>query len=248
MTDCLATAEPLYRRILRALRSDILEGHLRPGMRLPSESELGQRFSVSRITVRQAVGALQNEGLIHTAQGRGSFVSHPKAYQDISRLQGFAEQMGQHGYRVSNRVLSTRELVAPTTVAKRLDLSANTPVLELQRLRLLNGAPVSVEQTYLPLDIGRRVAQADLQQRDIFLILENDCQQPLGHAELAIDAVAADSEKARSLGVPEGAPLLRIERLTHDRAGRPLDYEFLYFRGDTFQYRFQVDRHPPQKD
>lgn len=248
MSDCLATAEPLYRRIVRALRSDILEGRLRPGMRLPSESELGQRFSVSRITVRQAVGALHNEGLIHTAQGRGSFVAHPKAYQDISRLQGFAEQMGRHGYQVSNRVLSTRELEAPAQVARRLDLGSGARVLELQRLRLLNGAPVSVELTYLPLEIGRRVVEADLQQRDIFLILENDCQSPLGHAELAIDAVAADPETAARLGVAEAAPLLRIERLTHDRAGRPLDYEFLYFRGDTFQYRFQVDRHPPHKD
>ncbi len=235
---------PLYRRIHQDLRERILDGDWPPGLRLPSESALGTLFEVSRITIRQALGALQKEGLIYSQQGRGSFVSRPKAVQNVTRLQGFAEQMGAHGYEVRNRLLALAEVPADQKVASRLGVQKGTPVVEIRRLRLLDREPVSIELTWLPLDIGRQVARADLAVRDIFVILENDCERPLGQADLALDAVAADAELAARLKVPEGAPLLRVERLTHDKGGQPLDYEFLYFRGDTFQYRFQVGRGP----
>ncbi|MCK6393492.1 GntR family transcriptional regulator [Zoogloea sp.] len=235
---------PLHRRIHQALRERILDGEWPPGLRLPSESALGTLFEVSRITIRQALGALQKEGLIYSQQGRGSFVSRPKAVQNVTRLQGFAEQMGAYGYEVRNRLLALAEVPADQKVASRLGLSKGAPVVEIRRLRLLDREPVSIEFTWLPLDIGRQVARADLALRDIFVILENDCARPLGEADLALDAVAADAELAAHLKLPEGAPLLRVERLTHDKSGQPLDYEFLYFRGDTFQYRFQVGRGP----
>ncbi|WP_079436529.1 GntR family transcriptional regulator [Zoogloea sp. LCSB751] len=235
---------PLYRQISKALRLRILDGDWPAGTRLPSESELGAQFDASRITVRQAIGALQQEGLIYTRQGSGSFVSRPKAFQNVSRLQGFAEQMGSHGHEVRNRLLSLAEVVADARVAARLGVAEGATVIEIRRLRLLDREPVSVELTWLQRDLGLQVARADLEGRDIFVILENDCGVPLGQAELALDAVAADTELASRLNVARGAPLLRVERLTHDHAGRPVDYEFLYFRGDTFQYRFKVDRDP----
>lgn len=239
--------EPLYGQIRNALRSLILNGTYEPGSRVPSESALGDQFSASRITVRQALSELQKEGLIFTLQGKGSFVSRPKAFQNVSTLQGFAEQMGAMGYEVLNELLSLQDVAASEQVASRLHLEAGQLVTEVQRVRLLNREPVSLEVTWVPQHIGRRLAQADLVTRDIFLILENDCDLPLGHADLAMDAALADKATARALHVAEGSPVLRIERLTHDRQGRPVDYEFLYFRGDTFQYRFRVDRQHPQE-
>lgn len=235
---------PHYRRIATLLRERILAGDWAAGAKLPSESVLGQHFAVSRITVRQALGALHQEGLIFSRQGQGRFVSRPKAVQHVNRLQGFGEQMGADGYAVHNRLLGLAEVPAEARVALRLGLRAGASVMEIRRLRLLDLEPVSVEITWLPVEIGRRVARADLERRDIFVILENDCACPLGRADLALDAVAADPDVAALLRLPAGAPLLRVERLTHDRGGKPIDHEFLYFRGDTFQYRFQVDRHP----
>lgn len=239
----------MHSRIRQALRADILSGRVAPGARMPSESELGQRFEASRITVRQALGDLAKEGLIYTLQGKGSFVSRPKAFQNVSSLQGFAEQMGTRGHEVLNELLGLRELPAHEPVAGRLGVAVGEPVTEIRRLRLLDRQPISLEWTWVRADLGRLLARADLVTRDIFLIIENDGGVPLGHADLAIDAVPAHADAARALDVSEGAPLLRIERLTHDRAGRPIDYEFLYFRGDTFQYRFKVDRHhAPEPD
>jgi GntR family transcriptional regulator len=234
--------ETLYGQIRNSLRSRIVDGSYAPGSRVPSESELGRRFQASRITVRQALAELQKEGLIYTLHGKGSFVSKPKAYQNVSTLMGFAEQMGAMGYEVINELLGHESLPADAQVAERLQLSEGQLVSRIRRVRYLNREPVSLEITWVPDALGQRLVKADLARRDIFLILENDCGVNLGHAELAIDAVQADAATAQSLNMDTGSPLLRIERLTHDAAGQPIDYEFLYFRGDAFQYRFRADR------
>lgn len=235
-------ALPLYGQIKNSLRAQILDGTYAPGSQVPSESALGQAFAASRITVRQALGDLQKEGLIYKVHGKGSFVSRPKAFQNVSTLQGFAEQMSTRGHEVLNQLLSLAHGPASAQVADRLQLPEGALATELRRVRLLDREPVSLELTWVAEPLGRRLAQADLVTRDIFLIIENDCGVPLGHADLAIDAVQAGPHEAAALKVAEGAPLLRIERLTHDREGHPVDYEFLYFRADTFQYRLRVDR------
>lgn len=95
--------------------------------------------------------------------------------------------------------------------------------------------------SYFPLDIGERLTQEDLATRDVFVILENDFGHNLTHADVQIEAISADESLARHLGMSEASPLLRIERLTW-AGDRPLDFEFLYYRGDAFQYRLRIDR------
>jgi GntR family transcriptional regulator len=234
---------PLYSQLKELLRSRILDGTYAPHSRMPSESELGKTFDVSRITVRQALGDLQKEGLIFKIHGKGTFVAKPKAFQNVSTLQGLAESMTQMGYEVINRLISFKTLSASAVVAERLQLAEGSEVCEIKRVRLINREPVSLEVTYLPSAVGVKLEKADLVSRDIFLILENDCGIALGHAELAIDAVLADSDLTQALAVEEGSPIMRIERLTHTDDGTPLDFEYLYYRGDAFQYRLRIDRH-----
>jgi GntR family transcriptional regulator len=148
---------------------------------------------------------------------------------------------------VLNQLLDLRFVEPDAPVAQRLALPAGGKVAEIRRLRLLDREPVSLEITYVPEALGRKLAQADLATRDIFLIIENEGGLPLGHADLQIDATLADAELAAALRTAEGAPVLRIERLTHDAQGRPIDFEYLYFRAETFQYRLRVDRHRRQE-
>jgi GntR family transcriptional regulator len=233
---------PLHARIKDVLRARILDGTYAPLAQIPSESELGAMFGVSRITARQALGSLQKEGLIFTLQGKGSFVSRPKAFQNVSSLMGFAESMSAMGHEVVNQLLGLRFVIAEPHVARHLQLAEDARVAEIRRIRLLDRAPVSLEVTYVPEGLGRRLGAADLVTRDIFHVIENDCGTALGHADLEIDATLADQELANALRVTEGAPVLRIERLTHDAQGQPIDFEHLYFRADTFQYRLRIDR------
>jgi GntR family transcriptional regulator len=234
--------QPRYAQIKDVLRARILDGTYTPHDRMPSEHELCTLFGVSRITVRQALGDLQKEGLLFRQHGKGTFVSRPKAFQNVTSLQGFAEAMSSVGREVVNQVHRVRALRANGIVAARLALAEGAPVIELRRVRLLDREPVSYELTWVPEAIGKRLARADLATRDIFLVIENDCGVPLGHADVAIDAALASAEVANALNVDAGSAVLRIERLTHDANGVPVDYEYLHFRGGAFQYRQRIDR------
>lgn len=232
---------PLHTQIREIIRRRVLDGTYAPHSQMPSESQMMEAFSVSRITIRQALGDLQKEGLIFKVPGKGSFVAKPKAFQNLSRLQGFGEAMAPSGYETFSQVLSMRQVPASEVVARRLQLGQGDAVYEIQRLRYLNREPISVDQSFFPLALGERLAQEDLPTRDIFVILENDFGLHLTHADVQIEAISADEFLARQLRIAEGSPLLRIERLTYADA-QPVDFEFLYYRGDAFQYRLRIDR------
>lgn len=235
--------QPMYAQIKDELRSRILDGRYTPHERLPSESELMALFSVSRITVRQALGDLQREGLLFKIHGKGTYVSKPKTFQELGQLEGFAEAMGKRGFETYNRVIAQRTVKADRQVAAHLQLPVNTSVTEIRRVRFLNREPISVDVSYFERSLGDRLRRADLAHRDIFALLENEFALPLGQAELQIEAMLADETLADLLKVEEGAPILKLERLTYSADGRPIDFEYLYYRGDAFQYRMRIERH-----
>src|SRR5882672_2573111 len=170
----LLPTQPMHSQIREIIRRRVLDGTYAPHSQMPSESQMMEAFSVSRITIRQALGDLQKEGLVFKVPGKGSFVAKPKAFQNLSRLEGFGEAMGPSGYETFSQVLSMRQVGASDVVARRLQVAAGDAVYEIQRLRYLNREPISVDQSYFPLAIGERLAQEDLPTRDIFVILEND--------------------------------------------------------------------------
>lgn len=235
---------PLYVQLKDLLRARICDGTYAPHAQLPPESGLGAIFGVSRITVRQALSDLQREGVIFKIPGKGTFVAKKKAAQQLTHLEGFAEAMTRKGYEIYNRVVGHGAVPATAEVAQQLGLEAGASVAEIRRVRHLNGEPVSLEITYLPEQLGQRLRNEDLSNRDIFLIFENDFGISLGHADLQIGAIVADSMLADALQVSEGSALLRIERLTYTADGKPLDFEYLYFRSETFQYHLRIARRP----
>lgn len=234
---------PLYLQIKESLKKQILAGEYAPYQRMPSESELMKTFSVSRITVRQALRDLHSEGLIFSTQGKGTFASKPKALQDIQHLQGFDEAMKPKGYETSSRLISIGEVVVNKDVQEKLALSSRERVVQVLRVRYLNREPVSVDRSFFPLDIGQGLFSRDL-SRDIFPMLENQLGIALGRADISLEARPADAEIAGLLGLAPGSPVMWVERLTCDRNGKPVDYEYLAFRGDSYKYRFHVERDP----
>ncbi|WP_345533237.1 GntR family transcriptional regulator [Viridibacterium curvum] len=238
--------QPMYAQIKEELRARILDGRYTPHERLPSESELIALFGVSRITVRQALGDLQREGLLFKIHGKGTYVSKPKTFQELGQLEGFAEAMSKRGFETFNRVVAQRTVKAARDVADHLQVPLNTSVTEIRRVRFLNREPISLDVSWFERELGDRLRRADLAHRDIFSLIENECGIPLGRAELQIEAMLADETLAGLLLVEEGSPILRMERLTYSAAGKPLDYEHLYYRGDAFQYRMHIERHAGQ--
>jgi GntR family transcriptional regulator len=238
------SAVPLYSQVRERLRERIADGTYEPQARLPAESEISTIFGVSRITVRQALSDLQKEGVIFKVPGKGTFVAKPRPSQELARLEGFGEAMSRKGHRIVNRVTGHTLVKASASVAAQLRVAPDSLVTEIRRVRYLDREPVSFEVTYLPTSVGERLRHENLAERDIFLILERDYAIPLGHADIQIGAVNALPELAADLCVAPGTALLRIERLTWTLDGQPLDFEYLYVRGDAFEYALRLPRHP----
>lgn len=233
---------PLYAQIKGVLREEICNGSLRQHERIPSESELGKRYGVSRITVRRALSDLENERLIFKVAGKGAFVAKPHPFQKTERLQGFGEAMQSLGITVLNRVVSVNTAVAPAKVAERLQVPEGSPLTEIRRVRYADGKPISFDMTYVRRVLGERLAREDLVTRDIFLIIENDYATPLDHADLVVEADVADETLAGQLGVAVGAPVLRVERLVWTKDGQAIDFEYIYYRGDSFRFELHAER------
>lgn len=233
--------QPLYMQIKNALKKQIVSGEYAPYERIPSESELMSTYGVSRITVRQALRDLHGEGLIFSSQGKGTFASKPKATQDVQQLEGFEEAMKPKGYDTSARLVSIRERNADRDIQENLKIPAKEKVVEVVRIRYLNKEPVSLDRSFFPLDIGRSLFGKDL-SGDIFPMMEADLGISLGRAEISLEARPADEEVAQHLELEHGSPIMWVERLTRDSTGKPIDYEYLAFRGDSYKYCFKIER------
>jgi GntR family transcriptional regulator len=218
------------RQLADLLRHQLLTDGFPDGT-LPHETTLAVDYRASRNTVRQALDLLRAEGLVERLPGVGTVVVGHKYPHGLDRLMGLAETLREHG-TVTNEVRTMGPAPAPHPVARRLQVAPGTDVLYIERLRRLNGLPLSLDLTYVPLDIGTALLGADLENTDVFRLLETITGQGLGHAEITLEAVNADAHSAAVLEAPRGAAVLMLERLTHLADGRPVDLEFIRFRGD----------------
>ncbi len=234
--------QPLYAQLRDRLRAGILEGRLQPHQKLPSESELSAAHGVSRITVRQALGDLQKEGLILRQQGKGAFVSHPHTSQSLNRLQGLGEALAGQGQSVHSQRLSMKRMKAPAAVAAQLGARAATEVYQLMTLRYVDREPISVNRSWFPLALGERIARLDLSGRDLIEVLEKDLGQTVAQAQLDISAVAMPQREARILKVAAGEPALRVHRIVCSAKEVPLQVETAIYRADAFSYKLNLSR------
>ncbi|MFB6892049.1 GntR family transcriptional regulator [Kitasatospora sp. NPDC056327] len=218
------------RQVADVLRRQVL-GEAFKGGPLPHENELAEEFGTSRNTVREALDLLRGEGLVRRVPGSGTLVVADKVPHGLNRLQGLAETLHEHG-EVVNEVRAFGPVRAPGPVARRFGLPEGADVVYVERLRRLNGLPLSLDLTYLAPDIGAGLAAEELVNQDIFCLIERITGQPLGRADIVLEAVSADPHSAAVLEVPRGSALLMLERLTSLADGRPVDLEYVRFRGD----------------
>jgi GntR family transcriptional regulator len=226
---------PLYDRVESALAGDIADGSLPPETQLPPEEGLIERFKVSRTTVRKAIQNLVERGLVEVRRGKGTFVTQPKITQELTELTGFVEDMRALRRTPTARLLK-RIVAVDETVAHQLALAPGTLVVRLRRVRLADGVAMSFDETYLPRDIGEKVAADDLEAEPVFGLLEDKYGTPLVEAEYKLEAAAADPVAAQALQVPAGSPIFLIERTSYTTGNRPVDYERLHYRGDLIRF------------
>jgi GntR family transcriptional regulator len=225
---------PYYQQLYSILRRQIDDGVWRPGDRLPSEAELGQTYDLSRITVRQAFEMLVNDGLIYRRRGSGSYVAVPTIQQGLNRIISFTDDMRQRGLHPGTRVISTRLEAAPADVASRLNIEPGTEVAVLERLRLADGEPMSVEISTLVHSRCPGVLDSDYAVIPLRRALADRYGIHLERAAQEIRAVPADMALALQLGVAMRAPLFYIQRVSFSGEGVPVEYLRVYHRGDRY--------------
>lgn len=233
-----AVAEELRRRLV----SEIDSGALAPGDRLGSERELSANYGVSRATLRHVLSALEEAGMVRRVPGRagGTFVSHPKVDRDLSEVAGVPAYLARQGYVADSRILATQVVMADEQAREALRLRPGDAVVEIRRIRLADGTPISLDHAQFPADRFDGLLERAL-GGSIYELLERDFGLVLGEAEELIEVVSATEEEATLLGTTAEVPLLAIKRTTVDADGVPFEFSRDLFRAD----RTRISVHAP---
>lgn len=229
--------DPLYIQVKYALLEEIRSGHYRPHDRLPSERDLSSRFDISRMTVRQALLDLARDGTIYTRVGKGTFVSEPKIDQELRTLTSFSQDVRSRGGKPTSQVLEAREAAASPEVAASLRLMPGTPVLILSRLRLADGMPLAIETANLPLALCPNLLSHDFAVESLYQVLRSEYGIEPAQAEQTIEAALAAPREAELLELMPPAAVLRMQRLTRDGDGRPIEHVHSVYRSDRYKFR-----------
>jgi len=225
---------PIYRRISDRLAERIRSGEWSPGRQFPSERELAEKFGASRMTVRQALRVLAEQGLIETRTGRGSFVGRKRIEEPLSTLHGFTEQMRKNGLRTSSIVLCAGPARADAAAGSALGLGEGAAVHRLVRVRLVEGEPVALETTEIPTAVLPDLFDlADFSRQSLYATLRGQGVTPV-EAEQTLAAGLPDRATALALKIGAGTPVLNLTRRTFDGARRPIEFVRSAYRGDTF--------------
>ncbi|MBO3750943.1 GntR family transcriptional regulator [Streptosporangiaceae bacterium NEAU-GS5] len=229
---------PLHIQIAADLRRRIATGDLPEGAALPSESQLCDQWGVSRGPVRQALAALRAEGLIGGGRGKPPLVrgrAVPQSFETFLSFSRWAEDMGR---TPGQRTLEIARRPASAEACDVLGLAEGEPVVQLLRLRLLDGSPTMIERTTFVWPVGRLLFDHDCDSGSIYAFL-SDQGADLSQAHHVIDAIGADETDAELLGISAGAALLRERRRTSTAEGDPVEYSDDRYRPDLVAFTIE---------
>ncbi|MFH5881348.1 MAG: GntR family transcriptional regulator [Candidatus Izemoplasmataceae bacterium] len=226
---------PIYQVIENDLKNKIKRGELAQGDMIPSENELKDMYGISRMTVRQALNNLVNEGYIYRHKGKGTFVGTTKIEKKIQGLHSFTEQMKSMNRTVSNRLVSLDVIPADDEVAAKLFINKGDEVYCIKRVRYGDDIPVLYEELHVPKRIMKEVTE-EMINGSFYHYLEHVLKLKLQYAIQSIEAKLPSTIIAQELGITKQSPVLFITLNTFLDSGRPIEYAKAYYRAD--QYRF----------
>jgi GntR family transcriptional regulator len=232
---------PYYFQLKRLVADEIQSGRWEPGTRLPSEAELCDRFTVSRTTVRQALGELEREGTLRKEKGRGTFVAELGASSWLLQSShGFHEDATREGKVVTSRVLRCELEVLPEWAADALLMPAGSHGVTLERVRFVDGQLAMYVVNHLAPRLADTVLAADLEHASLYRTLSEREGLAVAGGRRVVEAATAADELARLLGVEPGAPLLFVESVSWDEDQRPFECYRAWHRSDRSKIEVQV--------
>jgi GntR family transcriptional regulator len=234
-------AIPLYYQLETILRKKITSGDYSPDTPLPSEDALAVAYKVSRITVRQALSSLEQDGLVIRQRGKGTFVSDQADPLELPRFTGSIEDLILMGKRTKTKVIESSWTDPPDIIRERLKVK-NSKVLRIEKVRHIEGDPFSHVFNYLPPELGKKLPMDLVESKPMLMILEDELGVRANEAEQSVEATIADATDASLLDIRVGDPLLKAERTVYDVKGNPVEYVSVVYRADKYAFTMKLKR------
>lgn len=226
---------PVYIQIHNQLRENIENGKWHVGQKIPAERELASHFNVSRMTLRQAIQALVDEGILERRVGSGTFVANRKVQEKMAGVTSFTDLMLAAGKTPSSKTISYHLTVPSETEIKKLELAEGDQVLRMERVRSGNGVPICYEIATVPASLVKKFSREEI-TTSFYRTLEQKANLYPGHAIQHISATKATERIATYLQVKRGDPLLRMTQLSYLQDGRPFEYVHTQYVGSRFEF------------
>jgi GntR family phosphonate transport system transcriptional regulator len=224
-----------WRRIERVVAGEIASGQIRPGDRIPTEQELARRFGVHRHTVRRAMTALAQRGLIRIEQGRGTFVQEDVIDYALGRRTRFSENLLRQRREPTGRTLRTLEQPASSAVAAALEIAPGSPVALIEKLGEADGIPISIGQHFFPLPRFAGIIDRHAETGSITHALATFGVGDYVRRTTRLTARIPNHEEASHLRQSPTRPILQSEAVNVDAEGRPVEYGITKFAGERVQ-------------
>jgi GntR family transcriptional regulator len=235
---------PLHQQLATNLQAEIHSGKYKQGELFATEKSLIQRFRVSSTTVRRALQVLVRKGYLYRKAGKGTFIRRLQIEETLGPLWSFYEEMEVLGLKPTSDLLAIQVQKANRFIAQKLQLSESEPIYWIKKLLRANDEPVAILDSYWLFDIGKGLAQHNLNSTNLFHIVENKLGINLGEAEATIEAGEANTEEAQILDMLEKTPILIMQRVVYSTDGRPIYFSRFAYRADRYKYRTRMIRDP----
>jgi GntR family transcriptional regulator len=231
--------EPVYIQLANLFKEEIVAGNLRPGDQLPTESQLCNQFEVSPMTVRRAVNALLEQGLVTTARGRGTFVRPMElgsATFGINTLMDFFRDEE----RTVIRILEARIVPADERISRKLSLPPDTRTIFIRRLLSYDGQPAFYHREYLVYDPARPIVEAEMEVTTLQGLFGDERAGGMKGGSMDIEAANLNREEAQILALEEGRAAFRFEHIFYDFDDRIVSWGWFLCRGDLLHFTARV--------
>ncbi|MGX7051199.1 GntR family transcriptional regulator [Leuconostoc palmae] len=229
------SAVPRYIQIHNQIKSRIEAGEWQTDKRLPAERDLAETFNVSRMTLRQAIQTLVDEGILERKVGSGTYVAEQKVSESALGMTSFTELMAETGRVATTQLISYKFTLPSNSEMAQLNLSENDEVLVMERLRLGDNEPILIERATLPAKLVSSFSRTDLTE-SLYLTLEKVGIIP-GRAQQTISASLANERLAELLQIKRGEAILNVRQVSFDQNDVPFEYVRSSYVGDRFEFK-----------
>lgn len=230
---------PRYYQIKQVIKKWITDAEIGMGEKIPSENELASSFQVSRLTVRQALSQLIQEGFLISKRGDGTYVTNNAKLINSYNLEfsGFMDDLFYQISRSKTKNVEIKQKKLQKSIREKLELpEKEKEIIQIKRVRYINNNSFAHTVNYLPLEIGKLFTKKALLKKPLLKIMEQDLGILFTEAFQTIEASFADQSLSKKLEIPTGSPILLVERIMYTKRRKPVEFVQSFYRGDLYKY------------